>query len=165
MKQYIHTHYHSYKKNVSVNCLQMCRWTVSKSVGELSSNVSVNCLQNTCRWTVLFPVVLPVSRFARGSFRKYLVGSFVLVFFLLLLFQSQGLSYIGHDWSYIQLSRLPYNIFGWVPMCVLGRGWGEGEGEGGGGGGEHMLIHTYVGSCWIENGCIYAMTSWYHVSL
>ena len=31
----------------------MCRWTVSKCVGELSPIVSVNCLQNTCRWTVL----------------------------------------------------------------------------------------------------------------
>ena len=31
-------------KNVSVNCIQMCRWTVSSCVGELY-----------CQWTVLFP--------------------------------------------------------------------------------------------------------------
>ena len=31
------------------------RFTVFKSVGELSSIVSVNCLQNRCRWTLLFP--------------------------------------------------------------------------------------------------------------
>ena len=30
-----------------------CRWTVFKSVGELSSNLSVNCLQKPCRWIVL----------------------------------------------------------------------------------------------------------------
>ena len=40
---------------------QKCRWTVFKSVGELSSILSVNCLlkkcvdELSCQWTVLFP--------------------------------------------------------------------------------------------------------------
>ena len=39
---------HEYKYNI-----KFCRWTVFKSVGELSSILSVNCLQKSCRWTVL----------------------------------------------------------------------------------------------------------------
>ena len=38
---------------LSVNCLQICRWTVSNFVGELSAKyVSVNCL-----WTTHTPVL------------------------------------------------------------------------------------------------------------
>ena len=36
-----------------INVIKKCRWTVFKSVGELSSNLSVNCLQKSCRWIVL----------------------------------------------------------------------------------------------------------------
>ena len=41
---------HEYKYNI-----KFCRWTVFKSVGELSSILSVKCLQKPCRWTVSIP--------------------------------------------------------------------------------------------------------------
>ena len=34
-------------------CIRFCRWTVFKSVDELSSILLVNCMQNQRRWTVL----------------------------------------------------------------------------------------------------------------
>ena len=67
----------------------------------------------------------PVGRFAvgrfalgyvaRGSFHPYLVGWFALFSFKHWLVP-------GHVWTYIRLSGLSFDNFGWVPLSVLGTG-------------------------------------------